>query len=352
MRTPLYDIHVGLGAKMVDFNGWEMPLYYSGIIKEHQTVRSAAGIFDLCHMARIHVPAENMDQLQYCTTNDIKSLKNGRAHYSLVCDNLGGVIDDILVYKNGKDYFVVANAGNREAVLNALEEDNVTDLTEKKGMIAVQGPKSEDILCELFGKDIASINSYAFSFFSLCGDEVMVSRTGYTGEDGFELYFDAGKCQSIWEALMERGANWGLQPVGLGARDTLRLEAGMPLYGHELDLTIDPFEAGLGNFVCLDKPFRGREALVKYSQEKPMKQLKGLVSEQKAIPREGYKVFRNDQCVGEITSGSYSPALDKSIGMAYIEQDFCRKGKELEVQIRKRKIPFKLTELPFYKKEE
>ncbi len=349
-RTPLYDIHIKFGARMIDFNGWSMPISYSGIIEEHKTVRAAAGIFDLCHMARIRVPLDKMKQLQYTTTNDIESLSTARACYSLVCDKKGGIIDDILVYKLEKEFLVVANAGNRHSVIQALGKCNVSDLNQKKGMIAVQGPKSEEILCDFLKEDISSLKNYCAAFFSASGHDVMVSRTGYTGEDGFELYFDQEHSQFFWKALISIGDAFGMQPAGLGARNTLRLEAGMPLYGHELDLSVNPFEAGLGKFVCLDKPFSGRDALIKYKGEKPAKKLRGLVSTQKAIPRQGHKVFCNGQDAGEITSGSYSPSLDKSIALTYIHQQFCGGEKEFQVQIRKREVPFRLIELPFIKR--
>ena len=351
MRTPLFDKHIQSGARMVDFNGWEMPLYYSGIIDEHKAVRGNAGLFDLCHMARLRVSGEEAEKrLSENTTGDIFSIKPGTARYMLVCSASGGIIDDILVYR-GSDYFLVAaNAGNRETVLRVLGGRGVYDMTFETGMLAVQGPESPGVADKVLGGGIPALANYGFAEFVFEGSKVTASRTGYTGEDGFELFFGSGLSGRLWDCFLSAGAGRGIQPAGLGARDILRLEAGMPLYGHELSLSVNPFEAGLGRFVSFKKAFTGRPALEKYRTEKPGRMLKGIITPEKAVPRQGCPVYSGEIKAGEVTSGSYSPSLEKSIGMAYIKKEFSAAGTGLEVEVRKRRIGVKVVDLPFYRK--
>lgn len=351
-KTPLFEKHVEAGARMVDFNGWEMPLYYSGIIDEHRAVRGNAGVFDLCHMARFKISGEEAEgRLSENTTGDIFSVKPGRAKYMLVCNESGGVIDDILVYRTGDYFLAVANAGNREAVFALLKGEGASDITFETGMLAVQGPAAAGIAVEVLGEAAGSLKNFGFGGFDFKGSKVIASRTGYTGEDGFEFIVDSPSAPDLWEALMEAGANCGMRAAGLGARDILRLEAGMPLYGHELDISIDPFEAGLGRFVSFKKAFTGRPALEKYRTEKPGRMLKGIITPEKAVPRQGCPVYSGEIRAGEVTSGSYSPSIEKSVGMVYIKREFSAAGTELEVEIRKRRMPVRVADLPFYRKE-
>lgn len=351
-KTPLFEKHVSAGARMVDFNRWELPLYYSGIIDEHRAVRGSAAVFDLCHMARFKISGEEAEnKLSQNTTGDIFSVKPGRAKYMLACDDSGGIVDDMLVYR-ARDYFlVVANAGNREAVFGLLKGEGAADLTFEKGMLAVQGPAAAEITMEIFGEPAGSLKNYGFGFFDFKGSEIIASRTGYTGEDGFEFFVDAGSAPDLWDVLTEAGAGRGVLPAGLGARDILRLEAGMPLYGHELDLSVDPFEAGLGRFVSFEKSFTGCSALAKYKTREPERILSGIISLGKAVPRQGCPLYAGGARAGTLTSGSYSPSLEKSVGMGYIKREFSVPGTELEVEIRKRRVPARVVDLPFYRKE-
>ncbi len=352
MKTPLFDKHVQSGARMVDFNGWEMPLFYSGIIDEHTAVREKAGLFDLCHMGRLRVSGEEAERrLSDHTTGDVSSIKPCRAKYMFVCSASGGIIDDILVYRADAYYLAVANAGNRVPVFGLLEGGGASDQTFGTGMLAVQGPESGRITEQVFGEGALRLKNYGFAEFVFEGSKVIVSRTGYTGEDGFEFFFESGLSGRLWDGFMSAGAGRGIQPAGLGARDILRLEAGMPLYGHELDISVNPFEAGLGRFVSFEKSFTGRPALEKYRTEKPGRMLKGIITPAKAVPRQGCPVWSGGTKVGEVTSGSYSPSLEKSIGMGYIKKEFSAAGTELEVEVRKRRIGIKVVDLPFYRKE-
>ncbi len=354
MKTPLYDAHLKLGARMVDYNGWNMPLFYSGIIDEHRTVRHSAGIFDLSHMGRIEISGEGTFRLlQEETTNDISSLEPGKCRYSLICDESGGIVDDILIYHCGGSCLVVANAVNREAVYERLagnsENALVSDVSESVSMAAVQGPESERIVREVLGDGITALGTYRFSRFNFMDAAVTASRTGYTGEDGFEIFIERRLCRRLWDELMSAGGKFGMKPAGLGARDTLRMEAGMRLYGRELGLGINPFEAGLERFVSFGKGgFRGRDALLGLKGKKH-KKLKGIETFSKAIPRQGCKIFKDGAVVGEVTSGSYSPTLDKIMGMGYIEHDFSERGTLLEVEIRGRMVEVRVVDLPFYK---
>jgi aminomethyltransferase len=351
MKTPLFNEHVEAGARIVDFNGWEMPLFYSGIIDEHKAVRQKSGVFDLCHMARFRVDKiGGFQKLAGNTTNDVQDMPLGRAMYSLVTDAGGGIIDDVIVYRLSDYFLVVANAGNRKAVSSVLEGEGFSDLTEETAMIAVQGPGASRIVEDMFGNGAAGLKNYGFAGFEFDGEEVIIARTGYTGEDGFELFFKSGLASRLWQGTILAGRSSGLKPAGLGARDILRLEAGMPLYGHELSMSVNPFEAGLGRFVSFKKSFKGKESLERYKTEEPKRLLKGIETSEKAVPRQGYPVYRGELQVGEVTSGTYSPALDKAIGMVYIKREFSEAGTKLEVGIRNKRIGFKVVNLPFYKR--
>ncbi len=352
MKTLLFETHRRAGARMVSFNGWDMPLFYSGIIDEHGAVRSRAGMFDLCHMARIEIRGrEGERKLNENITADLSVVRPGRAVYSLICGESGGIIDDVLVYRLKDSFLVVANAGNRQAVLGVLAGPGAADVTGDMGMIAVQGPTSADIAETVFGAEVKALKNYDFGEFVFDKQKVLVSRTGYTGEDGFEIFFDSGLCSGLWDRLLQEGPRAGLKPAGLGARDLLRLEAGLPLYGHELDMDVNPFEAGLGRFVSPEKRFTGSAALKKFRTEKPVRRLKGFTTAEKVVPRQGCPVFSSGGNAGEVTSGSYSPSLGKSIGMGYIKTAYLKPGALFELRIRNKNFGVDLIDLPFYKKE-
>lgn len=354
-RTPLFSRHVASKGRMVDFAGWEMPVQYTSIVTEHEAVRKSLGIFDVSHMGRLEFQGEDaMDLLQRATTNDVLALADGQIQYSLMCDDLGGVIDDVLVYRVNSDrWAMVCNASNRDPVLKRLRELNlknarIDDRTEATAMIAVQGPNSAETVSKLVKADAAEIGYYRFRDFLHHGQPSRISRTGYTGEDGFEWTVPAEQAESAWDSLVAAGA----LPCGLGARDTLRLEAAMPLYGHELERNIDPFSAGLGKFVVLDKgDFAGRESLARIAESPPRRRV-GLVIEGKRPARQGSAVLAESKPVGEVTSGTYSPTLQKAIAMALVERSISWPPADgcVSVDIRGTVAPATATKLPFYRR--
>ncbi len=354
-RTPLYDAHVKLGAKMVPFAGWEMPVYYSSIIAEHKAVRNAAGIFDIGHMGIVSVSGENMEGfLQKTLTNDLSKLKVFSAHYSLILNNSGGIIDDIFVYRiPGGKVLLVLNASNTDKDIgwlkkNNLEKAEILDIKDKFSLLALQGPKSQEILQKICGSDLNKLGHHQIlASADIDGAESMIARTGYTGEDGFELFVDISKVEKIWNELIELGAT----PCGLGARDTLRLEAGMPLYGHEYNEGITPLETPFTFAVKLDKgAFIGRDSLVMHKEVGVSKKLVGIRLKEKGIPRQGYKVFKAGKVIGYVTSGTMSPTLNISIGMGYIRAEHSGIGSAIDVEIRGKHVQAEIVKLPFYKR--
>jgi aminomethyltransferase len=360
-ETPLHDRHVALGARLIEFGGWLMPVQYSGILDEHRAVRERAGLFDLSHMGELFVEGpEAGPALAAALVSDPPSLKVGRAHYSMICAEDGGIIDDLIVYRLAEERFlVVANAGNAPVVSDALVERLsgfkavLDDRSLAMSLIAVQGPRSVDIVGPLTDVDLDALRYYAIAEGNVAAIPALVARTGYTGEDGFEIFIENGHALELWDALTEAGKSAGLAPVGLGARDTLRLEAGMPLYGNDLDRTTNPFEAGLGRVVKLDKPgdFVGRAALEKIARNGPARKLAGLVMEGRGIARHGYPVHRDDRRTGIVTSGTHSPSLGKAIAMAYVAPADAETGTILDVEIREQRVPAKVVDLPFYKRQ-
>ena len=357
-ETPLTRWHQQHGARMTDFHGWLMPLQYTSITDEHQAVRKAAGLFDLCHMGRIRLtgPAR-IEFAQRMTTADVARMNEGEIDYGFLCNPQGGVVDDITVYRGDDHVFLVVNGANRLKVVDWLNSNRgenavkIGDVSDTLGMIAIQGPAAEAILQDETEYPLRAMRYYHFAVARVCGVEMLVSRTGYTGEDGFELYVDAPHCESVWETLMKRGEGRGLAPVGLGARDTLRLEAAMPLYGNELNDTTTPFEAGLGKFVVMEKPdFMGRPALLERSRA-VSKRLICLVMEERAIPRTGYTVFAGEMRVGEVTSGTFSPTLGQGIAMAYVDVAHAKEGASLAVEIRGKRCPARVIRRPFYSRK-
>ncbi|MBI3468510.1 MAG: glycine cleavage system aminomethyltransferase GcvT [Planctomycetes bacterium] len=378
-RTPLYSWHAAHGARIVPFGGWEMPVQYTSIIEEHTATRTAAGVFDISHMGRINfvgpAAAAFLDRL---LTISVRYLKPGQIRYSLVVNESGGVLDDVLVYRtpaaDHTDHMLVVNASNRQKMLEWIgrhspgnETVEVQDRTFDWGMIAVQGPRALEIVQPLVklwldappasglpataNARLDSIPYYRFAGIETCGTWGIVSRTGYTGEDGVELIVPADREIELWERVVAGGEKLGLKPCGLGARDTLRLEAAMPLYGHELDEQTNPLEAGLGFAIDLDKPdFIGKSALIAAKQAGLQRRRVGIVLEGKRIAREGMAILHAGQPVGRVTSGTFGPTVQQSIAMGYVPSSLRETGTELAVDIRGQAVPATVVKLPFYKR--
>lgn len=359
-KTRLYDTHIQLGGKIIEFGGWLMPVQYSGILDEHAKVRSAAGLFDVSHMGEIRVRGPEAERfVQRIVTNDVSQAEDFQVVYSPMCDPDGGTVDDLIIYKFGKDdYLLVVNAANTGKDYNWLvenleEEAVVENVSDKYAQLALQGPKAQAILQKLADMPLDNIRFFRFQpEVDIGGIKALVSRTGYTGEDGFELYIDAGDAVALWEKLMEAGREEGLVPAGLGARDTLRLEAALPLYGHELSESISPLEAGLERFVKLDKGgFIGRDALAAQLEQGVARKLAGFEMVDRGIPRNSYEVRAGGKTVGYVTSGSFSPSLGKNIGLALVGSEYSEPGTEFNVIVRDRPLKAVTVKIPFYKKK-
>lgn len=354
--TELHDEHARLGASFTDFGGWQMPVRYTSDLIEHHAVRESVGVFDISHMAEFFVSGEQAaDFLNYALVGRASEISIGRAKYSLICSEQGTVIDDLIVYRLSEgNFLVIANAGNREKVANALAERehgfnvSVADRSDELGLLAVQGPKAVELLAQLSDLDLTELPYYSIAAGHINSHPVDFCRTGYTGEDGFELLIPNENLLEIFRLLLAAGAT----ACGLAARDTLRIEAGMPLYGHELETTVTPFDAGLGKVVRLDRSenFVGRAALEKLAAEKPAKTLVGLIGEGKRAARADYEIFAGDDKVGVITSGILSPTLGYPIAMAFIASKLAEPGNELEVDVRGTRLPMTVVKLPFYKR--
>jgi aminomethyltransferase len=360
-HTPLHDLHVALGARMVPFAGYEMPVQYTSIIEEHRTVRSAVGLFDLSHMGEVEVRGRRaMDFLGHAVVSDPSTLVDGQAQYSMLCHDDGGIIDDLIVYRLGAERFmVVCNASNRDAVIAHLNDLHMRDghdveledRSDDVALVAPQGPAAASVLSGLTDVDLDQLENYHAVQGTVAGVPAIVARTGYTGEDGFELFCDADRAREVWEAVSSAGAVAGLRPAGLGARDTLRLEAGMPLYGNELDRHTNPYEAALGRVVKLEKPdFVGREALEAVKEAGPARKLIGLQMVDNAIPRAGYEVLADGAHVGRVTSGTLSPTLGTKIAMARVAAETAGVGNAFEVVVRDRPYRAEQVKLPFYRR--
>ena len=359
-RTACYQWHQDHQGRLIDFAGWEMPVQYSSITEEHRAVRQAAGLFDIAHMGRFQFTgAESCHLLDYLLTNDVAALQPGQIRYSLMTNEAGGILDDVLVYRLEDSYWLVVNSSNCEKIarwIRAYEggwNTQFHDRSRELFMLALQGPKSEEILAGLIDDDLSALGYYRGmeTRFAETQSPVIITRTGYTGEDGFELVFANELAVEIWETLIERGSAGGLVPCGLGCRDTLRLEAGMPLYGHELSETIDPFTAGLGFAVKLDQgDFLGREALLAAKERTDRPVRVGLELDGRRIAREGATVCLGEAVIGEVTSGTFSPTLERSIAMAYVQPEFAELGSNVEVDIRGKRNPATVVKLPFYRR--
>lgn len=359
-RTPLYASYAKYGAKTIDFGGWDLPVQFSSITQEHEAVRTKAGLFDVSHMGEVDVKGENaLAYLQYVTTNDVSKIAVGQAQYSVLCYPDGGVVDDLLVYKHADDhYLLVINAGNIDKDVawlteHLIDEVVIENISAQTAQIAIQGPLAESILQKLTDTDLSQIGFFRFQDDVLVdGIPTLVSRTGYTGEDGFEVYLPAESAEQLWDRLLEVGKEDGLVPCGLGARDTLRFEAKLPLYGQELSQTISPLEAGIGFAVKVDKetPFIGQEALKKQKENGPARKLIGIEMIDRGIPRTHYPVYVGEELIGEVTTGTQSPTLKKNVGLALVKSEYTALGTEVEVEIRGKRLKAQVVATPFYKR--
>lgn len=359
-RTPLYDEHVRLKARMVDFAGWEMPVQYTGVIGEHRIVRSSAGLFDVSHMGQIEITGSGaLDAVQHLTTNDASKLADGAAQYSIFCNERGTVIDDIIVYRmSATRFIIVVNASNADKDFKWCEGHLIgnaaaTDVGDSYALIAFQGPKSLSILAGLTDVDLAKLPSYHFSAGSVAGRRnCIVARTGYTGEEGVEIFTSPSDAPAVWQALLERGKPEGVAAAGLGARDTLRLEMKYSLYGHEISEETSPLEAGLAWVVKLDKPadFIGRKALIQFKEKGPARRLVGFRMIDRGIPRQGYPILTDGKQTGIVTSGTMSPSMGIAIGIGYVPVEHSKIGNEISIDIRGAARKAEVVKTPFYTK--
>ncbi|EDL63572.1 glycine cleavage system aminomethyltransferase GcvT [Bacillus sp. SG-1] len=360
-RTPLFEVYKENGGKCIDFGGWELPVQFSSIKEEHEAVRTKAGLFDVSHMGEIEVKGSgSLEYLQKMMTNDISRIKDGGAQYTAMCYENGGTVDDLLVYKiEDNHYLLVVNAANIEKDYQWLQDhvDESVELNNLSGdyaQLAIQGPLAEQILQKLANETtLSDIGFFKFqNEVDLNGIKALVSRTGYTGEDGFEIYCPSESASSLWRDILKAGEQEGILPCGLGARDTLRFEANLALYGQELSADITPIEAGIGFAVKVDKEadFLGKETLKSQKKEGSPRKLVGIEMLERGIPRHGYKVFLNNEEIGEVTTGTQSPTLKKNIGLALIKTEHSALDTELHVEIRNKKLKAKVVPTPFYKR--
>ena len=356
-RTPLYDTHRGLGARFTVFGGWDMPVQYTGIVAEHRAVRARAGLFDLSHMGEIEVCGSRaLAVCQELLVTDVARLADGQAQYSLMCDADGGIVDDVLIYRLGPErYSVCVNAACCEADFAWWDTHNrgraeLIDRSAETALVALQGPRAAVILQRLTPLDVSALRRYWSAQAELAGTAGLVARTGYTGEDGFELFVPAEHAAQVWTACLAAGRADGLVPVGLGARDTLWLEAGYVLYGQDMDRHVSPFEAGLSRLVHVESgAFIGRSALVRQKERGVTQKLLGLRMEERGIPRSGYRLGRDGRVLGHITSGTQSPSLGVGIGLGYGPPEMSP-GTELWVEIRSRQVRARVVKPPFYRR--
>ena len=356
-KTALFDKHVSLGAKMVPFAGFEMPVQYSGVTEEHFAVREKVGIFDVSHMGQFFVEGPSAkDLLQYVTTNNVDALEDGKAQYSCLPNGNGGIVDDLIIYKmEDEKYFVVVNASNIEKDWNHISKYNekfgakLTNASDEMSLIAIQGPKATETLQKLTDTQLSEIPYYHFTVGTIAGvSDVIISNTGYTGSGGFEVYFKNESAEKIWDSLTQAGDEFGLIPCGLASRDTLRLEKGFCLYGNDIDDTTSPLEAGLGWITKFDKDFVDKEFLAKQKEEGVTRKLVGFEMQERAIPRHDYLVVDADgHEIGKVTSGTMSPMKNIGIGLAYVAKPHFKLGSEIFIQIRNKNVPAMVVKLPF-----
>ena len=358
-KTKFNSIHKKLGAKMVEFAGYEMPIQYSSIIAEHKAVRNSVGVFDVSHMGEIFITGEKaLDFVQHITINDASKLFPGRVQYSAMCYPDGGIVDDLLVYKlSENEFLLVVNASNIDKDFDWMKQNNkfgvsIKNRSDEYSLLAVQGPNSEEVIKKLMNEQ-PDLEYYHFKKGKLAGVEMIVSRTGYTGEIGYELYFtgDESAAEKVWSEIFGAGKDFDIQPVGLAARDSLRLEMGYCLYGNDIDQTTNPIEAGLGWITKLEKPdFIGKDAILKVKQEGIKRKLVAMISDEKTFPRKGYEIISSGNKVGVITSGTVSPVLEKPIALGYVDKPYNSPGSEVSFKIRDKEFPARITKLPFVKK--
>lgn len=361
-QTPLYQTHVRYGGRMVEFGGWSLPVQYSGIKDEHQAVRTRAGLFDVSHMGEVLVEGrEALAFLQVLVTNDVSKLEKNQILYTPMCYPDGGTVDDLLVYKQGEEkYLLVINAANIEKDWAWLQQNSpgfavtLDNRSNEVAQLALQGPLAERILAKLADAPLSPLKYYWFiPEIAVSGKKVLISRTGYTGEDGFELYCKPEDAAGLWDVLMEAGHPLGLLPAGLGCRDTLRFEACFPLYGHELSSGISPVEAGIGFFVKLDKgEFNGRQALQEQKNNGPKRKIAGFEMTGRGVARAQYPVLAQGRSIGVVTTGSYAPSLDRNLGLALIEAGYAKTGQQIDIEIRGKQVAARVIGKPFYKREE
>lgn len=357
--TALTSIHKAMGAKMAEFAGYEMPISYDSVNTEHQTVRENVGVFDVSHMGEFIVSGPKaLDLLQKVSSNDVSKLKVGQAQYSYLPNEKGGIIDDLITYKLEEEkYLLVVNAANTEKDWDWIVNHNtmeaaIEDVSEKYGLFAIQGPKAVEAMQQLTSVDLSGIKFYHFKTGDFAGvQDVIISGTGYTGSGGFEIYFDPKESEKIWTAVLEAGEAFGIKPIGLAARDTLRLEMGFCLYGNDIDDSTSPFEANLGWITKFSKDFINSENLKEEKEKGVSKKLTGFELMERGIPRQGYSIVDADgNTIGEVTSGTMSPSTGKAIGMGYVEMPHNKIGNTIYIQIRKKTIPAEVVKPPFYKK--
>ncbi|RFZ82847.1 glycine cleavage system aminomethyltransferase GcvT [Mucilaginibacter terrenus] len=357
-NTALSNVHISLGAKMVPFAGYNMPVQYAGINAEHETVRKAVGVFDVSHMGEFILKGDNaLALIQRVTSNDASKLYDGKVQYSCLPNEDGGIVDDLLVYRiDEKTYMLVVNASNIEKDWNWIAKYNtdgvdMKDISDRTSLLAVQGPKAADALQSLTDIDLASMEYYTFKKGTFAGvDNVIVSATGYTGAGGFEIYFDNANAEQIWDAIFKAGEPFGIKPIGLGARDTLRLEMGFCLYGNDIDDKTSPLEAGLGWVTKFSKEFTNSEALQQQKQAGVQQKLVGFEMIDRGIPRHDYPIVDAEgNTIGRVTSGTQSPSLQKAIGLGYVKNEFAKEGSEIFISIRDTKVKAKVVKPPFYK---
>lgn len=360
-RTPLYNRHLAAGARMIEFGGWEMPVQYSGVIEEHRATRRAAGLFDICHMGEIMVTGPGaFELLQKVMSRDIAPQKPGKMRLSVMTNPDGGIIDDLTIYKFSDERFmVVTNAVTKQKDFEWIVKNkselrianvSVEDITDKTGKLDLQGPESQSILQRIVKCSLADIKYYSFLETELAGFPVLISRSGYTGEDGFEIYMDSSLAEKSWDIILEEGGPYGLKPVGLGARDTLRLEAGLMLYGNEMDETVTPLEVAYSWVPNLEKEFIGRDALKKQKDAGLTKKLVGFEMVDRGIARHGYKIVEDGEEIGVVTSGSMTPTLNKAVGMGFAPMKYQEPGTDIFIRIRDNTVRARIVPLPFYKR--
>jgi aminomethyltransferase len=365
-RTPLYDRHLALSARMVDFGGWHMPVQYTSILEEHRTVRSAVGLFDVSHMGEAEFEGPGaMRAVERLVTNDIAHLEDGQARYTAICYPDGGIVDDCIVYRHGPERFlIVINASNIDKDLAWFRDHldpaagvTLTDLSDETALIAVQGPRAAELVAGLAAADgprLLALRPFTFAPATLHGTiAVVAARTGYTGEDGYELFCRPEDAGALWDALLQAGQPLGVRPCGLGARDTLRLEACLCLYGNDIDATTTPYEAGLGWLVKLDHDFIGREALLRQKAEGIRRRLCGFVMEGRGTARHGYPIYAAEaggEPVGTVTSGSIGPTVGRDIGLGYVPVALCAPGTRLFIDCRGKRVPAQVVKTPFYRR--